>query len=162
MTRSLLTPPTLLSSTKLPSSAPPSPLTRVALRNSTSSRCGEVPTEPSETSLTALSSESQSSFQTFLDSSQDGPSQSLSEDMLMVTNTSAKTTSLRSLERLSWFSPLMTEAIKPNKRSIISLEREPISACSTPKHRLSHSLGLACNTLSVEATHLSSLQRTPS
>merc|ERR1712039_967260 len=60
---------------------------RLVLKNSTSNRCGDLQTEPSETSYVELSSANQLFVQTSQSSSQDGKNQSSLADMLMVIST---------------------------------------------------------------------------
>lgn len=83
-------------------------------------KCGNLLTVQSGPFSTELSSESQSSAKTFPDSFQAGRSLSLSEDTLMVINTSAKMLSSQDLESLNLSSLLLLEANQLSEKSSIS------------------------------------------
>ena len=131
-------------------------------RNSVSSRCGNLQTEPLEISLMVQSSESQSLSPTFPDLFQDGLSQSLLVDTPTVINIDAKIMLLTLQVRPSLYSPQITEIHQLSTNSSISKAAVLIWECITLKLPSSLSLDPACNMLSVEDTHLNSHQRTPS
>ena len=142
-------------------SAPLLPLMKRESRNSVSSRCGNLQTEPLETSLMVQSSESQSLSPTFPDLFQDGLSPSLLVDTPTVINIDAKIMLSLLQVNVSSCSPQITEMHQLCKISIISQARVLILVCSILKLPLSLLLDPACNTLSAEDTHLNSHQRTP-
>mmetsp|Transcript_24352 Transcript_24352/g.37699 ORF Transcript_24352/g.37699 Transcript_24352/m.37699 type:complete len:200 (-) Transcript_24352:508-1107(-) len=154
-------PPTPSRSTRLESSALPSPPMRTELRSSDSSRCGSPPTEPLETSLTEPSSESPSLSLTSLALSPDGPSPSSSVDTPMEISTDARMPSSPSPERLSSCSPPKTAASPPARPSTTSREPEPTLECTTLRLLLSPLPDPAWVTLLAVDTLSSSLPRTP-
>lgn len=91
--------------------------------------------------------ESQLLFLTFQDLSQDGPSQLLLVDTLMLINIDAKMLSLMDQERLSLYTLQIMEMHQLIKKFINLKEEGVILECSIPKHLLKDSLEPACNML---------------
>lgn len=91
--------------------------------------------------------ESQLLFLTFQDLSQDGPSQLLLVDTLMLINIDAKMLSLMDQERLSLYTLQIMEMHQLIKKFINLKEEGVILVCSIPKHLLKDLLEPACNML---------------
>jgi len=147
VTRSLLTLPMLSRNAKSVSSALLSLQMRTVLLNLTSNKCGKVLTVLLETFLMEPCSESQSLFLTFQDWFQGGPSQLLSEDMLMEINTGVRITLLTRLESASLFS-LQKMVVRLLDRKFINLRvKVPIWVCTILRLLLNLLPEPVCNTL---------------
>jgi len=137
----------LFKNARLVSSVQLLPQIRAELKNSIWSKCGDHQTELLEIFWMVLFLESQLLFLTFQDLSQDGPSQLLLVDTLMLINIDAKMLSLMDQERLSLYTLQITEMHQLIKKFINSKEEGVILVCSIPKHLLKDSLEHACNML---------------
>lgn len=116
---------------KLESNVPLLPLTKLVLKSSIWSKCGNHLTVPSETLWEELFSVNQSSSKTSQDVFQDGLPQLLSVDTPLETNTAQLTLFPRRQVHLLWLLPQLTEVMR--QRWLFTSLRAPVlcSACTT-------------------------------